>query len=76
MFGKVVSGHEIVDAIENTPVDKKYRPQVEIIISDCGIVRREPESDSDHLEEERKKEHKKKKHKKDKKHKKHKKDKK
>lgn len=74
VFGKVLSGHEIVDAIESTSVDKKYRPQVEIIISDCGELRKEPESDSDHLEEERKREHKKKK-KKDKKHKKHKKDK-
>lgn len=74
MFGKVVTGQELITTIEDTPVDKKARPVEEILISECGELEPEQTSDSDSDHKSRKREHKKKK-KKEKKHKKHKKEK-
>lgn len=75
VFGKVTSGHDVIAAIEEAPVDKKARPLEEILISDCGVLEPEPvsDSDSDHKKRERKK---RKKEKREKRHKKHKKEKK
>lgn len=75
VFGKVISGQEVVTTIEEAAVDKKARPLDPILIADCGIIQPEAVSDSASEAEiaERKK---RKKNKKDKKHKKHKKDKK
>lgn len=77
VFGKVISGHDIITAIEEMPVDKKARPVEPVLISDCGVIPQErhisSDSESDHKKKERKK---RKKDKKDKKHKKHKKEKK
>lgn len=75
VFGKVITGQEVVTAIEEVAVDKKARPLEPIVIADCGTI--QPDVVSDSASEagiaDRKK---KKKNKKDKKHKKHKKEKK
>jgi cyclophilin family peptidyl-prolyl cis-trans isomerase len=78
VFGKVISGHEIISEIEGTAVDKKARPLEPVLISDCGEIPQQEEqpSDSESDHKNKKKERKKrKKDKKDKKHKKHKKEK-
>jgi len=36
VFGRVVSGEDIVDKIENLSVDKNSRPLKDVIISHCG----------------------------------------
>ncbi len=44
VFGEVISGHEVVKAIEGTAVDANDRPLTKVVIVECGIV--EPESSS------------------------------
>ena len=36
VFGRVVSGQEVVVSIENLPVDNRSRPLQPAVISDCG----------------------------------------
>jgi len=36
VFGHVVSGQTVVDAIENIPVDSNSRPLKDVVISHCG----------------------------------------
>lgn len=38
VFGKVISGQEVVTMIENVEVDRKARPLVDVIIEDCGVL--------------------------------------
>uniref|UniRef100_A0AC35GVW8 Peptidyl-prolyl cis-trans isomerase n=1 Tax=Panagrolaimus sp. PS1159 TaxID=55785 RepID=A0AC35GVW8_9BILA len=39
-FGEVVRGHEIVNAIENCEVNSNSRPMADIIITNCGELKR------------------------------------
>ena len=65
VFGRVISGQEVVKAIEETPVDKKARPLKEVLVADCGLLSDEAVTDSDGEErEERQRHRKEKKHKK------------
>jgi cyclophilin family peptidyl-prolyl cis-trans isomerase len=36
VFGRVISGEETVDLIENLNVDEKSKPTSEVILSHCG----------------------------------------
>lgn len=36
MFGRVVSGYEVVVAVENLPVDNRSRPLQPAVIANCG----------------------------------------
>ena len=36
VFGQVIGGQDVVRQIENLETDKKNRPQVPVIISNCG----------------------------------------
>jgi len=39
VFGKIINGLNIIHAIENLPVNSKYRPKYPVIISECGDLR-------------------------------------
>jgi cyclophilin family peptidyl-prolyl cis-trans isomerase len=38
VFGKVVEGYEVVDKVQNLPVDRSARPGVKVTIADCGLL--------------------------------------
>jgi peptidyl-prolyl isomerase G (cyclophilin G) len=65
VFGRVISGQNVVQSIEETEVDKKARPTQDIVIDDCGQL--DIDSDSDEEEKRRMKKLKKKAKKKEKK---------
>lgn len=69
VFGKVISGQDVVVMIENVEVDRKARPLVDVIIDDCGIFQKidSPEESSKSESRKRKHKHKEKKSKKSKK---------
>jgi hypothetical protein len=42
VFGKLVSGMDILKLLERVATDKSDKPKIPVVISDCGIVLREP----------------------------------
>lgn len=38
VFGTVLSGMEVVDAVSQQPVDMHHRPLQPVTISDCGVL--------------------------------------
>ncbi len=38
VFGRVLEGYEVVDKVQNLPVDKAARPGVKVAIADCGLL--------------------------------------
>lgn len=58
-FGRVISGQDVVTAIESIEVDKKARPIQDVVIHDCGQID-DKEDDSDEEEKRRLKKQKKK----------------
>jgi peptidyl-prolyl isomerase G (cyclophilin G) len=44
VFGRVVRGYDVVQKIAEVPVDEKDRPQVPVVISNCGelVLRAKP----------------------------------
>ena len=41
IFGKVVSGMDIIHHIENASTDGQDRPRKSVVITDCGVVKGE-----------------------------------
>lgn len=37
VFGKLVDGHNILKAIENSKTDSSDRPMEKVVIADCGV---------------------------------------
>jgi cyclophilin family peptidyl-prolyl cis-trans isomerase len=38
VFGHVVEGMDVVRAIENTKVGQNDKPEVDVVIADCGVM--------------------------------------
>lgn len=38
VFGKVVQGLDVVDKLQNLPVDRSGRPGQRVAIDDCGVL--------------------------------------
>jgi cyclophilin family peptidyl-prolyl cis-trans isomerase len=38
VFGRVLEGYEVVDKVQNLPVDRSARPGVRVSIADCGLL--------------------------------------
>lgn len=38
VFGRVLEGYEIVDKVQNLPVNRQGRPDKPVVIADCGTV--------------------------------------
>ena len=67
VFGRVISGQDVVTTVENAEVDKKARPIESIVIEDCGQLELEDDDSSDEEEKQRLRKLKKKEKKKEKK---------
>uniref|UniRef100_A0A915MSI2 PPIase cyclophilin-type domain-containing protein n=1 Tax=Meloidogyne javanica TaxID=6303 RepID=A0A915MSI2_MELJA len=66
VFGKVISGQEIITQIENLKVNAKCRPVADVIIANCGQLIRKRAADDVETEVKKSKKHKKRKREKDK----------
>ncbi|CEI96948.1 Putative Peptidyl-prolyl cis-trans isomerase B2 [Rhizopus microsporus] len=38
VFGKVIEGMDVVTSIEKTPTNYRNKPNVDVVIEDCGLV--------------------------------------
>jgi cyclophilin family peptidyl-prolyl cis-trans isomerase len=38
VFGKVLDGYDVVDKVQNLPVDRSARPGAKVTIADCGLL--------------------------------------
>nr|CAD2173994.1 unnamed protein product [Meloidogyne enterolobii] len=66
VFGKVISGQEVITQIENLKVNAKCRPVADVIIANCGQLIRKRTADDVETEVKKSKKHKKRKREKDK----------
>uniref|UniRef100_A0A915N9N9 PPIase cyclophilin-type domain-containing protein n=1 Tax=Meloidogyne javanica TaxID=6303 RepID=A0A915N9N9_MELJA len=66
VFGKVISGQEVITQIENLKVNAKCRPVADVIIANCGQLIRKRAADDVETEVKKSKKHKKRKREKDK----------
>ena len=55
VFGKVISGQDVVTMIENVEVDRKARPLIDVIIADCGILESVEDEKEKHMSKKEKK---------------------
>ena len=39
MFGKVLDGMSVVRKIERTPTDARDKPEADVIVTSCGVLR-------------------------------------